>query len=79
MKRLWNYLLCLFGGHPCEPTGRHGYLLIELRCTRCGGVYIKHGDYGNALIPASESSDFILVRHMEAIESAKALPESPLS
>lgn len=55
-----NRLLCFLFGHLCEPTGRRGIVLREWRCERCGGLYISHRDYGNAIVPADEDSDRML-------------------
>ncbi len=59
MKTLWKRILCFFGGHPCEPTGRRGIVMKEWRCQRCGGLYVSHADYGRCLLPADATTDMI--------------------
>jgi hypothetical protein len=61
---LLKKLRCFFQGHPCEPTGRHGTILVEMRCTRCGGLYVAHTEHGRTLIPADETSDIIFQNYM---------------
>lgn len=51
MKKIWSKLACFFTGHPVVPTGRHGTVLVEHKCLRCGGVYISHPDHGDQLLP----------------------------
>lgn len=67
MKRLLNKLRCLLFGHPCVATGRHGYVLHEWHCTRCGNTFISHIEYGNTLVSADEESDRIF-RRQERID-----------
>lgn len=59
MKRFFLKLICFFGGHPCVPTGRHGYVIHEQRCSRCGDLYVSHVHFGNALVKADADSDRI--------------------
>ena len=59
---VFDHIRCLVYGHRCEATGRHGHLLHEWRCLRCGGVFVSHVDYGSLLIPADKDSDQIFER-----------------
>jgi hypothetical protein len=59
MKTLLLRLFCFFAGHPCLPTGRHGLLLTEYRCTRCGRLYLGSSEYPGRLLPADQGSDRI--------------------
>lgn len=62
MKRI----LCFFFGHPCTPTGRHGSLLSEWFCDRCGRFYISHVDHGDMLIPRNAEIDRYLTLYAKA-------------
>jgi hypothetical protein len=66
-----NKLRCFIGGHPCDPTGRHGIVLIEWRCRRCGGLYVSHVDHGTALVDADEGSDRIFRDVDRALEISR--------
>lgn len=59
IRNLLNKLACFFGGHPCVPTGRHGIVIHEWLCPRCGGLFVSHNDHGNILVDADERSDQI--------------------
>lgn len=58
-RLLINRVLCFVTGHPCEPTGRHGYVVREWRCQRCGGLYASHREYGDVLLPVDARLDQI--------------------
>lgn len=54
-----KWLICSLLGHPCEPTGRHGVILKEWKCLRCGEFYVSHPDHGNRLIKRDEAAEKI--------------------
>jgi len=60
LQRWVRRIVCLFARHRFVPTGRHGYLLHEHRCLRCGGLYVSNVEYPPWLkMPADEQSDRI--------------------
>jgi hypothetical protein len=55
----WKRLVCLLLGHPVIPTGRHGVVLREWECGRCGGIYVSHPDYDGKLLPTNSELEAI--------------------
>ncbi len=78
-RRAVAKLRCFLCGHPCDPTGRHGIVLIEWKCRRCGGLYVSHVEHGNALVRADADSDQIFrdVRHLETFPALSGDGASP--
>lgn len=66
-------LICFFRGHPCVKTGRHGYVLTEHQCQRCGRIYVSHSGYGDTLMPGNSESDKIFSDVMWLMENQDKL------
>lgn len=76
LKQLWKRLQCLAKGHPCKRTGRHAILLVERKCQNCGGTFISHAHFGNALMDADSESDQLFIDTMLLIEAEKVKPSA---
>lgn len=51
MKAWFRLLWCLITGHAARPTGRHGTILEQVRCSDCGGLFMRHLDTPSQLLP----------------------------
>ena len=63
---LLKKLVCFVRGHSVLPTGRHAILLREWWCSRCGGRYVSHRDFGDALLAADDDFDRIVADFEDA-------------
>lgn len=63
LRHLFGRLLCflpLGRGHDLIPTGRHGHILVEFVCKRCGRLMIGNTDCPGAYFPSDIISDDIM-------------------
>lgn len=74
LELLVRRVRCMVQGHPCEMTGRHAILLIEWRCTRCGGLFVSHLHYGAALASPDAESEQLFRDFADAIRAQDVLP-----
>jgi hypothetical protein len=68
MKNFLSKIICFLLKHPCVETGRRGIQLKEVKCLRCNGLFVSHPDYGDTLIPSTESFVEIYERHKNYIK-----------
>lgn len=61
-------IACLFTGHPCAKTGRGGFLITEVQCERCGGLYAMHPDHGRTLLPMDAEMEKIFKDEQEFLK-----------
>lgn len=73
LELLVRRLRCMVQGHPCVLTGRHAILLIEWRCTRCGGLFVSHVHHGATLV-SHDAQIEQLFRFTDALRAQDVLP-----
>ena len=72
IQNMVQRILCFVQGHVCEPTGRHGIVIREMLCLRCGGLYAQHIEHGNCLLPVDADLDQVFRDREKAFQTLLA-------